>query len=150
MRICQNLGVHGDEWHIENPRGRHNDLVCGVAVKCAGKLRGLDADAGRKVEQADPGIRKCLLNPIEDRARQRKPLTLDQLGDLPARNRAHPDAGLLGGVGECARRGGKRGIAVNPSNPDVRIEDNHPTASQSASATGSVGATSVTGAPRSG
>ena len=60
------------------------------------------------------------------------------------------NAGHLGGVEQSARRGGKCGITVDPPNPDVRIEDNHPAASQSASATGSVGASSLTGVPRSG
>ena len=84
MRICQNPGVHRDERRIENPRRRHDDLVCGVAVKCARKLRGLGTHAGREVEQANAGIGKCLLNQIEDWARESKPLTLGQLGDFPA------------------------------------------------------------------
>ena len=126
MRILQNLGVHGHERRIQNTRCRDDDLVGWVAVKSAGKLCGLDADAGRKLDEADTGIRQRLLNPVEHRARQRKPSALDELGDLPARNRAHAEAGLLGGIEHRARGSGKRGIAVNPPDPDVRIEDKSP------------------------
>ena len=150
MRILQNLTVHGHKWRVQNASRRDDDLVCGVAVELAWKLSGLDADTGRKLDEPDAGIRERLLNPIEYGARQSKPPALDEFGDLPARNRAHREAGLLGGIKQ--RTGGRRErrVAVNPPNPDVSIEDNHPTAPQSASATGSVGERSVTGVPRSG
>jgi hypothetical protein len=150
MRILQNLAVHGHERCIENASRCDNYLVCGVAMELARKLSGLDANAGRKVDETDAGIRERLLKPIGYGTRQGESPALDELGDLPARNRAHRDASLLGrikqrpsGLRECR-------VAVNPPNPDVRIEDNHPATSQSASATGSVGARNVTGVPRSG
>ena len=106
MWILQNLAVQGHERRIENASRGDDDLVCGVAVELARKLRGLDADAGRKLDEPDAGIRECLLNPIEHRARQSKPPALDEFGDLPARNRAHREAGLLGGIKQ--RTGGRR------------------------------------------
>ena len=125
-------------------------MVNWVAMKSAWKLCGLHADTGRKLQEADAGIRERLLNPIENGARQRKPPARDEFGDFPARNRAHAETGLFGGFEHRTCGSGKSGIPVNPPDPDVRIEDNHPPASQSASATGSVGARSLTGVPRSG
>ena len=150
MRIPQNLAVHGHEGRVENTSRRDDNLVRGVAVELAWKLSGLDADAARKLDEPDSGISERLPKPVEYGTRQSKPPAFDELGDLLARNRAHGDAGLLGRIKE--RTGGRREcrVAVNPPDPDVRIEDNHPAAAQSASATGSVGERSVTGVPRSG
>ena len=84
MRILQNLTVHGYERRIENASRRDDNLVCGVAVKLAWELSGLDANAGRKLNEPDAGIRDRLLKPIEDGTRQSEPSALDELGDLPA------------------------------------------------------------------
>jgi hypothetical protein len=57
MRISQDLVVHGDEWRVEYPRRCHDDLVCGIAMKYAWQLGGLDTNAGRKFEELDSRIR---------------------------------------------------------------------------------------------
>jgi hypothetical protein len=150
MRILQNLAVRSDEWRIENAGRRDDDLVGGVAVELPWKLGGLNANTGRKLNETDAGIRERLPKPIRYRTRQSESPALDELGDLPARNRAHSDASLLGSIKESAGGRRERRVTMNPPNPDVRIHDNHPAAPQSASATGSVGARSVTGVPRSG
>ena len=61
MRILQNLTVHGHERRIENASLRDDNLVRGVAVELAWKLSGLDANAGRKLDETDAGIRERLL-----------------------------------------------------------------------------------------
>ncbi len=150
MWILRNFTVDGYQWRIENPSRSDDDLVRGVPMEFAWKLSAFDANAGRKLNEADAGIQKRLLKPIGDGTGQSKPPALHELGDFPARNRAHGDASLLGGIKQ--RTSGEREcrVAVDPPDPDVGIEDNHPAASQSASATGSVGESSVTGVPRSG
>ncbi len=65
MRILQNLAVHSQERRIENASRRDDDLVCGVAMELARKLSGLDADAGRKLDEPDARIQERLLKPIE-------------------------------------------------------------------------------------
>ncbi len=70
MRILQNLAVHSHERHIENASRRDDNLVCAVAVELAWKLSGLDANAGRKLDESDAWIRECLLKPIEYGTRQ--------------------------------------------------------------------------------
>src|SRR5260221_1390280 len=107
MRILQYLAVHSHKWRIENASRRDNNLVCGVAVELTWKLSGLDTDAGRKLDEPDAGIRERLLEPIEYGTWQSEPPALDELGDLPARNRAHCDAGLLGGIKQRTGRGRK-------------------------------------------
>ena len=72
MRILQNLAVHGHEWRIENTSRRDDNLVRRVAVKLAWKLSGLDADAGRKLDETDAGIRQRLLKPVEYGTRKSK------------------------------------------------------------------------------
>ncbi len=70
MRILQNLAVYSHERRIKNASRRDDDLVCGVAVKLAWKLRGLDANARQKLDETDAGIRERLLKPIEYGTRQ--------------------------------------------------------------------------------
>ena len=84
VTIRQNLAVHGDERRVENSSRSHDDLVGRVAVESPGQLCGLDADAGRKLNKANSGIRERLLKSIEHRTRQSETPTLDEFGDLPA------------------------------------------------------------------
>lgn len=84
VRILQDLTIHRDEWSVQNAGCRDNDLVSGVTVECARKLRGLHADARGKFDEPYAGIGESLLNPIVNRTRQGKPTALDQLGDFPA------------------------------------------------------------------
>ena len=150
MRIVENLAVHRHNRRIDYTSRRDDNLISWVAVKFAGKLSGLDADARRKIDQPNARIRERLLKPIEYRTRKTKSFVLDEFGDLPARNHAHGDAGLLGGIEQSPGGRRKCRVSMYPPNPDVRIENNQRAASQSASATGSVGERSVTGVPRSG
>ncbi len=54
-------------------------------MELARELSGLDADAGRKLDEPDAGICERLMKPIEYGTRQSEPPGLDELGDLPAR-----------------------------------------------------------------
>ena len=98
MLILENLGVHGHEWRIEYASCGNDNLVGWIAMKSARKLSGLDADARRKLDELNAGIRERLPEPIEHRTGQSEPPALNELGDLPTRNRANGDAGLLSGI----------------------------------------------------
>ena len=84
MRIFQNFGVRSDKRRVENAGCGDNDLISRVAMKCAGQLRGFNADARRKFDKTNARIRECLLKPIGDRTWQGKPTALDEFGNLPA------------------------------------------------------------------
>ena len=98
MRILQNLAIHAHERRIKNASRCDDDLVGRIAMELARKLSGLDANVGRKFDEANAGIRERLLKPIEHGTRQRESSALDELGDLPARNGTHCNASLLRGI----------------------------------------------------
>jgi hypothetical protein len=117
-------------------------------VKRAGELRGLHANSRRQIKKSNAGVSQCLLKPDQDITWQNQTLPLDQFRDLPTADRWNANAGLFGRSDEIAMGIGESGIAVNPPNPNVCIEDDHRTDSQSLAATGSVGAIKDTGLPR--
>jgi len=94
VRISQNPGVKSNKRTIHNTRCCHDDLIGWIAVKGAGKLRGLHADSRREIKKADPGISQCLLNPGEHVTRQDQALSLDEFRDLPTANRWDANASL--------------------------------------------------------
>jgi hypothetical protein len=148
MWICPNLGIQSNKRTIHDACRRNDNLIGWIAMKRAWKLCGFHADMWRKVDEADAGISQSLPKPVEYGTGKNEALPLHELGDLPTRNRGDANAALLGRVDERALCDRQCRIAVNPPNSNMGIENDHCVASQSPSATGSVGAIKETGVPR--
>ncbi|HET9226504.1 MAG TPA: hypothetical protein VFR31_07535, partial [Thermoanaerobaculia bacterium] len=79
----------------------------------------------RQVEQDDPGISECLLDPFLDRRREVEALVLDKLGHLPTGDDADAQSAGLMFLEEVQRRRPQTAISMNPPYPDVGIEEDH-------------------------
>jgi hypothetical protein len=150
VRVRQNPGVGGNKGRVEDAGRSNDDLIRGVAMEGAGQLRGFDAHSWRELNQADTGIRESVLQPIEDRTWQGEAPAFDEFGNFPTRDGADANASVLSRFHDGSMDRGQSGITVDPPNPDVGIQNDHPAASHSAPAPGSVGSMSETGVPRSG
>lgn len=77
--------------------------------------------------------------PLLDRHWQLQATKLHELRHLPARDDADAEPLAFGLLEDLVVLGRQLGITENPPDPDVRVKDDHLSASQSSSATGSVG-----------
>ena len=91
-----------------------------------------------------------MVEPFAHRYGQLQAAVLDELGNLPARDRADSKPRALVALNVGFIRGWQLVVIVNLPDPDMRVEHDHIVASQSESATGLVGSIYVIGMPRNG
>src|SRR5207247_574203 len=93
-------------------------------MKGVGQLRGLRCNTGSQCQKLNTWVGKSQVQPLPDGPRKGQTLKLDELGHLPAGNRADADSRLLR-VDIGAQSRWKTRIAVDPPNPNVRVENHH-------------------------
>src|SRR4029077_57607 len=139
VRIIEDLPIGGYQRTSVNPRSSDNDLVGGIPVKLSRQRSRFGCDFRSQIEELNSRIGKTRIEPVQDRERQRKSPALHQLGDLPAGDHADSKATRLVSLQGFEMLAAQSAVAMNPPDPDVSIEDDHLSASQSDSATGSIG-----------
>lgn len=128
----------------------NNDLVRRVFVKGLWQAGRLDRYTGRESNQPNAGIIKGHIEPLGDIVRKLQSPMFNQLRDFPARDDAHAKAIGAAIIEHFALRVRQARVSVHPPDPYMGIEQNHCEASQSSTATGSVGRSYVIGTPRNG
>ena len=150
MLVVSDVAVARQQRALLDSCCRDNDLICRIPMKRSGQLCRLNGDFLCQRRKTDAGIGECLIEPLLQTAGKREASAFDEFCNFPAGNGTDPKPGLLVGSDQFQMVCGKAWVAVDPENPDVSVQHNQRTASQSVSATGSVGASYVTGVPRSG
>lgn len=147
--VRQDALIRRHDRNTEHACRGHDHLIRRVAMKQAGELGRLDHDAWRQRHEPHARVGERLLKPLADRARQDEPTDLNELGNLPAGDDADAEAEALVPLDDLAHGLGEARISMHPPHPHVGVEEDHDCASQSSGLSGSVGATYVTGVPRS-
>ena len=137
--VVQNLSVHRRKRETMYTRSSHDQLICRIAMKSIRQLSGLDRDSRCQLKQSNSWIAERLFKPDLDRLREVKPSKLYKLGNLPAGNDADTQSSCLVILEEDHRRLTETRVAMNSPDPDVGVQQDQCRASQSSSATGSVG-----------
>jgi hypothetical protein len=150
MTVVENFVVSGSEWTVMNTGSGNDNLVRRVPMEGLWQTSRLDHDSRGEIKQPHARVGKSDSEPLSHVLRKLQPPIFDQLGDLPALDDAHSDALNGTGVKHLPLLFRKASVSVNPPDPRVGIKQDHRSASQSSSATGSVGRSYVIGTPRRG
>ena len=145
LRRCLHMWIRHDfcvnryNGTVVHACGCNDQLVGRITMKRPRQLRGLYNNPWCEFQQSDAGIGKCLAEPCLNWTWQREATILHEFGDFPTRNDTNPKTLRLMPFYIQAVMMGQVRIAVDPPHPNVCIQNNHCTASQSAWATTSVG-----------
>ncbi len=152
MLVAPDFVVGREERSIEGACQGDDHAICRILMKRAGQSRGLDPNVivhGHKSKAIDASGD---IQPIIDTHSQCQALPDDEHPDLPGGDSRHQDHAALGGLFGLHGLPGtirKLRIAVDPPDEGVGVENDHPDASQSSSATGPSGSLNSTTLPRS-
>ena len=150
MIVVENFVVSGCELTVMNAGGGYNHLVRRILMKWLWQASRRDHNCRGEIEQSHARVAEGESKPLCHVLWELQPPLFDQLDHLPARDDAHPDTLSGTGVQHLAVLLRKPDISVNPPDPRVGVKQDHRSASQSSSATGSVGRSYAMGTPRRG
>ena len=139
MGISSDFSVHRHQRAVIEPGRRSNDLIGRVTMEYARQLGRLNSDLRCQVQQPYPWIKKSLGQPRANGKRQNDLAAFHKFCDLPTGDNTHSKTFrlMLSDKTEVMRR--QLSIAMNPPNPNMGVKNDQLNASQSCSATGSVG-----------
>src|SRR5438093_13224052 len=95
VRVIEYPAINRQERNIVGACRGDEELVSRVPVERAWKLGRGNGDLRGQVQEANPGISQCLLQPLQYRQSERQPSQLHKLGHLPAGDDANAQPSAL-------------------------------------------------------
>ena len=139
VRICRNLAVLGQNRTLKEAGGCDQQLIGRITMEGLRQLGRFHHDPGVEGQKRHAGSAKGAFYPKPDSAIKLQPAVLDKFRDFPARDDANPEDAIRAKFEKLAMPRLQPIRPRNPPDPNVGVEQNHCKASQSLSATGSVG-----------